>query len=98
MSVEEHLWLPSKRGAPGWLIGIILDHQQQHSALCLFDAGNLSKGPRSRSELPHIIPLGLYGCFVWGMRPLTLNMWVHKFPRLPDGGQKMKNKVPQLER
>lgn len=64
VSVEEHLWLPGKRGAPGWLIGIILDHQQQHSALCLFDAGNLSDGPRSRIELPHIIPLGLHGCFI----------------------------------
>lgn len=74
MSVEEHLWLPGKRGVYGWLIGVILDHQQQHSALCLVDAENLIDGPRSRIELLHIIPMGFNGCFVWGIDPLTLEV------------------------
>jgi carotenoid cleavage dioxygenase len=64
VSVEEHLWRPADNNRAGWLIGTILDHQHQKTALCLFDAGNLSAGPRSRINLPHPIPLGLHGCFV----------------------------------
>jgi all-trans-8'-apo-beta-carotenal 15,15'-oxygenase len=67
--VEEHVFVPRPGGTredDGWLIGTALNWRQQKSALSVFDARNLERGPLARAWLEVAMPLGFHGQFVAG--------------------------------
>jgi all-trans-8'-apo-beta-carotenal 15,15'-oxygenase len=67
--VEEHVFVPrpgSTREDDGWLIGTALNWRQQKTALSVFDARHLERGPLARAWLEVAMPLGFHGQFVAG--------------------------------
>lgn len=65
--VEEHVFVPrpgSTREDDGWLIGTALNWRQQKTALSVFDARHLERGPVARAWLEVAMPLGFHGQFV----------------------------------
>jgi all-trans-8'-apo-beta-carotenal 15,15'-oxygenase len=65
--VEEHVFVPrpgSLREDDGWLIGTALNWREQNTALSVFDARHLERGPLARAWLEVAMPLGFHGQFV----------------------------------
>jgi all-trans-8'-apo-beta-carotenal 15,15'-oxygenase len=67
--VEEHVFVP-RPGATaeddGWLVGTALNWRRQKTALSVFDARHLERGPLARAWLEVAMPLGFHGQFVTG--------------------------------
>lgn len=64
---EEHLLVPapgSTTSTEGWVLGTAFDVITQKTALNIFEANALSKGPVAHLSLPYGLPLGLHGQFV----------------------------------
>jgi all-trans-8'-apo-beta-carotenal 15,15'-oxygenase len=67
--VEEHVFVPRAGGTredDGYVIGTALNWRQQKTALSVFDARRLERGPLARAWLDVAMPLGFHGQFVSG--------------------------------
>ena len=65
--VEEHVFVPrpgTMTETDGWLVGTVLDLDDQVTRISLFDAARLSDGPIAWVSLPYPLPLGFHGTFV----------------------------------
>jgi all-trans-8'-apo-beta-carotenal 15,15'-oxygenase len=65
--VEEHVFVPhtgSTAEDDGWLVGTALNWKRQQTALSVFDAKHLDRGPLARAWLDVAMPLGFHGQFV----------------------------------
>ena len=64
--VEEHVFVPRKRGASpddGWLIGPFFDASKGRSGLSIFDTRRIADGPVVTATMARTLPLGFHGCF-----------------------------------
>lgn len=61
--VEEHVFVPDRRGA-GWVLGTVLDFGARKTVLSCFAADRLGAGPVAQATLPYALPLGLHGVFM----------------------------------
>lgn len=50
----------------GFLVGFVYDHGTDRSALWVFDAQDIKRGPLAKAHLPHRVPFGFHGTFLQG--------------------------------
>jgi carotenoid cleavage dioxygenase len=63
--VEEHLLVAGADvRTPRWVLGTGLDLRSKTTAISVFDADDIARGPVARAHLPYALPLGLHGTFV----------------------------------
>ncbi|MDF7774066.1 carotenoid oxygenase family protein [Sphingomonas sp. AOB5] len=64
----EFVFVPSHTGAEedeGWLIGFVIDAIARVTDLVILDARNFESEPLASIRVPHIIPPGFHGNWVW---------------------------------
>ena len=70
-AVSEPVFVPRSSGAPegdGFVLCVVYDEAADRSALTLFDAQSIERGPVARAMLEHRVPMGFHGCWLPGKR------------------------------
>ena len=49
----------------GWLIGFVIDPVARTTDLTILDARNFEGAPQASIHIPHIVPPGFHGNWVW---------------------------------
>ncbi|MFO0572798.1 MAG: carotenoid oxygenase family protein [Polyangia bacterium] len=65
--LDEMTFVPKSETAgedEGFLVGFVYDHNTDRSALWVFDAQDLPKGPIAKAHLPYRVPFGFHGTFL----------------------------------
>ena len=63
----EFVFVPARADAAedeGWLIGLVIDMNEETSELVILDAANFESEPLARVKIPHRIPPGFHGNWV----------------------------------
>ena len=65
--LDEMTFVPKSETAgedEGFLVGFVYDHSTDRSALWVFDAQDIQKGPIAKAHLPYRVPFGFHGTFL----------------------------------
>jgi 8'-apo-carotenoid 13,14-cleaving dioxygenase len=63
----EFVFVPAREGAgedEGWLIGLVIDMNDETSELAILDAADFEAAPVARVKIPHRVPPGFHGNWV----------------------------------
>ncbi len=64
----EFMFVPAHPGAEedeGWLFGFVIDASARTTDLVILDARNFAGPPQASIRIPHIVPPGFHGNWVW---------------------------------